>query len=120
MAQIGNDHPFSNHRSNALSLRPGRHHIHAPSLRIGQSITDAVMINRRAPEKFEFSQKRCEDASHSKALRAKSKKGSFRFAIALGVRARLRAAFAGVAGALPRILSNTRLKRTFSACYTAI
>src|SRR5439155_3050660 len=65
MAQNGNDHLFSNHRSNALSLRPGRHHIHAPSLRIGQSITDAVMINRRAPEKFEFSQKRCEDASHS-------------------------------------------------------
>ncbi len=47
---------------------------------------------------------------------AKLGNGSSRFAIALGVRARLRVAFARVAGAPPRIQSDARLKRTFSAC----
>src|SRR6266481_5317303 len=70
MAQIGNDHPFSNHRSNALSLRRGRYHIHAPSLRIGQSISDAVVPRRGADDSGkELRAKKSATADHTGVLK---------------------------------------------------
>jgi hypothetical protein len=77
------------------------------------SVTKIIPSESRALVtcQFEFSQK------HS---RARLRKRFSPFCDSFGSAARLRAAFAGVAGALPRILSNARLKRTFSACYPPI